>query len=61
MNELPTTVVMTPSMSWTEFELMEKKNPGCHLVLDLVPSYDGGLEPSGRPGTNLIPDRLLKK
>lgn len=51
--------MMTPDINWTTFLRMEDEVPGCPIRLELVKTPDGGLEPSGRPGTNLIPGKLL--
>ena len=61
--KLPEAVLVTPSTTEKFLDSLQDEGGlnGYPLRLELVPSYTGGLEPSGRPGTNLIPGRLLKR
>lgn len=61
--KLPKVVWVTPSTTKEFLDSLEGEGSldGYPLRLELVPSYDGGLEPSGRPGTNLMSGRLLKR
>ena len=61
--KLPEVVWVTPSTTKEFLDSLQGEGSldGYPLRLELVQSPTGGLEPSGRRGSCLIPGRLLKK
>lgn len=61
--KLPEIVLVTPSTTKEFLDSLESEGSldGYPLRLELVQSPTGGLEPSGRRGSCLIPGNLLRR